>query len=71
MKEDGIVENRTKFAELDKVGLCCADGLKFNSFGLLFCSAPGGIQIFDLDGKMVGRIFAPEVTTNFTWGGED
>ncbi len=69
--DDKSVKNKRLFAELivDKPG--CADGMKIGGDEFLYCSAPGGIQVFDNLGKMVGRIFTPEVAANFTWGGND
>jgi gluconolactonase len=59
------------FAEmpLDLPGF--ADGMKFDSSGLLFCTGPGGILVFDTKGGVVGRIYVPEQTANFAWGGPD
>jgi gluconolactonase len=48
-----------------------ADGMKFDSKGYLYCSGPGGVQIYDGDAKLVGRLLTPEVAANFTWGDED
>jgi gluconolactonase len=50
-----------------------ADGMKFDSSGLLFCTGPGGILAFvvdgDAEGRLVGRIRVPEQTANCCWGG--
>ena len=48
-----------------------ADGLKVSKDGLLFCSAPRGIQIFSPNGNIVGRLYVPEFPANFTWGGPE
>ncbi len=47
------------------------DGMKFDSTGLLFCTGPGGIQIFNQEAVCVGRIYVPEQAANFAWGGLD
>ncbi|MDD4692729.1 MAG: SMP-30/gluconolactonase/LRE family protein [Eubacterium aggregans] len=59
------------FAKLKTDGDGCADGLKINDLGMVFCSAPGGIQIFDETGNIIGRIFMPQVAANFTFGGPE
>jgi gluconolactonase len=56
------------FAELKQDLPGKADGMKFDSSGLLFCTGPGGILAFNESGKVVGRIYVPEQTANFTWG---
>lgn len=48
-----------------------ADGMKFDSAGYLYCSGPGGIQIFDRDASLVARLRTPEVAANFAWGDDD
>lgn len=70
--EEGNLSHGLIFAELiedDPVGK--ADGMKFDASGLLFCTGPGGIQIFNQDALCVGRIFIPEQAANFCWGGQD
>jgi len=48
-----------------------ADGMKFDSRGYLYCSGPGGVQIFDSEAKLLGRLLTPEIAANFAWGDED
>ncbi len=48
-----------------------ADGMKFDSQGYLYCSGPGGVQVYDTKANLVGRLLTPEVAANFTWGDED
>lgn len=67
----GRLSRGSVFAELVQDGPGVADGMKFNSAGVLFCSAPRGIQIFSPRGNMIARLFTPEVAANFTWGGRD
>jgi gluconolactonase len=47
------------------------DGMKIDSAGNLFCVGPGGIHIFDRDGRRLGVILVPENVANFTWGEDD
>jgi gluconolactonase len=68
----GLLRNGRLFAELlqDKpTGK--ADGMKFDSKGYLFCTGPGGIQIFNQHADIIGRILIPEQTANFCWGDPD
>ena len=71
VNEKGLLENERLFADMLIDGEGKADGMKFDSSGLLFCTAPRGIQVFNTEGKLVGRIFVPEQVGNFAWGGED
>ncbi len=71
VNSDKTVCNKRLFADLIVDGPGCADGMKIGGDGFIYCSAPGGIQVFDKSGKIVGRIAAPEVVANFTWGGKD
>ena len=48
-----------------------ADGMKIDSAGNLFCSGPGGIWVFSSEADLLGIIYTPEVTANFTWGDDD
>jgi gluconolactonase len=47
------------------------DGMKIDSAGHLWCTAPGGVQAFDTDGTCLGTVLVPEKVANFTWGGAD
>jgi len=71
VRPDGTVANGILWAELrgDEDGV--ADGMKFDSHGYLYCSGPGGIQVFDETAQLLGRLLTPEVAANFTWGDDD
>lgn len=47
------------------------DGLKVDSIGRVYCTAPGGIWVWNPDGKRVGIIKFPEQSVNFAFGGPD
>jgi gluconolactonase len=47
------------------------DGMKVDQAGHLYCTGPGGIWIFDWNGRFLGRIGMPEVTANLAWGDAD
>jgi len=47
------------------------DGIKFDQYGNLFSTGPGGIWIFSPNADLLGRIFLPDKTSNLTWGMDD
>jgi gluconolactonase len=47
------------------------DGLKVDSQGRVYCTGPGGIWVFNPDGRRVGVIRFPEQSVNFCFGGPD
>lgn len=71
LTSDGKLRNGGLWADLhgDEPGV--ADGMKFDSRGYLYCSGPGGVQIFDSEANLLGRLLTPEIAANFTWGDED
>ena len=71
VKSDGTLTNGCLWADLTGEEPGVADGMKVDQDGNLFCSGPGGIQIFDEDAKLPGRILTPEIAANFTWGDKD
>ena len=65
----GVVENRQLFFDsTDLVGKegqqGLPDGMKMHSSGYLFATGPGGIWVFNPDGKVVARIYTGERTSN-------
>ena len=48
-----------------------ANGMKVDALGNVYCTAPGGIQIFSSDGKYIGLIFMREAVSNFCFGSYD
>ncbi len=52
-------------------GAGAPDGMKIDSAGYLWCTAPGGVQAFAPDGTCLGTVLVPEKVANFTWGGAD
>ncbi|MEL6524747.1 MAG: SMP-30/gluconolactonase/LRE family protein [Chloroflexota bacterium] len=68
---DGILSNGRLFAETVGAEDGVPDGMKIDSAGHLFTTGQGGIQIFDMDGVCLGRIFIPAKTANFCWGDPD
>jgi gluconolactonase len=47
------------------------DGIKVDVLGNLYVSAPGGLWIFDSEGRHLGTLTAPKPIHNFAWGGVD
>lgn len=47
------------------------DGMKVDKKGNLYCTGPGGVLIFSPEGKHLGTIPVPEITTNVHWGDSD
>jgi len=73
LQTDGSLTNGRVWAKLAAVGKDpgVADGMKIDMDENLYCSGPGGIQIFDSNGAYLGRILTPEVAANFIWGDAD
>ena len=72
VKPDGSVANRQVFTDFSKVpGAGTPDGMKLDSLGNIWSCGPGGFYIYSPDGKLIGKIDFPEVTSNIAWGGED
>lgn len=71
--KEGLLENGRIWAELIRAGedVGVADGMKFDTEGYLYCSGPGGIQIFDNEANLIARILTPEQAANFAWGDDD
>jgi gluconolactonase len=69
---DGALSRRRIFADMssdDRDGV--PDGVKLDVEGRVYCAAAGGIWVFDLDGRKLGVIHAPEVPTNLAFGGDE
>jgi len=47
------------------------NGMKVDELGNVYCTGPGGIQIFQPNGKFIGLIYMPQVVTNFCFGEVD
>jgi gluconolactonase len=47
------------------------DGIKIDKQGTIFASGPGGLFIFNADGKLVGRVKIPEATSNCALSGDE
>jgi gluconolactonase len=69
VKADGILQNGKLFFEMNQTDDEEAlDGLKVDTKGNIFASAPGGIWIINAEGKYLGKIVGPERPANMAWG---
>jgi len=73
VRPDGGVGKGEVFIDLTRQvpGDEALDGMKADVKGNLYLSAPGGVWIFDANGKHLGTIRAPKPVHNFAWGGDD
>ena len=71
VRDDGSVSGSKVWAELGGDAPGAPDGMKIDSAGNLFCTGPGGIQVFDRSAACLGVIAVPEGAANFCWGGKD
>jgi gluconolactonase len=69
--EDGRAVDSELWATPTGAGEGIVDGLKIDSAGNIYCTGPGGVHVFDPDGRCLGVILVPEVVGNFTWGDAD
>ena len=47
------------------------DGMKCDSSGNVWVTAPGGVWVFAPSGDLLGQVRIPELASNLHWGGED
>ncbi|TLY58012.1 MAG: SMP-30/gluconolactonase/LRE family protein [Gammaproteobacteria bacterium] len=73
VKSDGTIDRGAIFIDLTQQipGEEALDGMKADVKGNLYLSAPGGVWIFDPQGRHLGTISAPRSVHNFAWGGKD
>jgi gluconolactonase len=73
VKPDGTLGNGRVFADAKSwpkslKGL--PDGMKVDKDGNLFCTGPGGVNVFAPDGTLLGRINPDQPTANCCFGGD-
>jgi gluconolactonase len=68
VQADGSVANGKVFAALDKGA---PDGIRCDADGRVWSSSGDGAQVFNPDGKLIGRVVLPEGGANLCFGGED
>ncbi len=67
VKDNGLVDNGSVFFDataLSKTRSGYPDGLKVNSKGVIFATGPGGVLIFNADGKHLGTVLTGHDTAN-------
>ena len=70
---DGSLSDGRVFAELKAAPgeRGAPDGMKVDREGNVYCTGPGGVWIFDRQGRFLGRVATPEVPANIGWGDAD
>lgn len=68
--DDGTLSGGAVWADVTGDGDGAPDGLKVDADDNVYCCGPGGVHVFAPDATCLGVIKIPEVTANFTWGGE-
>ncbi len=72
VRADGVLANGKLFIDMRKeTGGGVTDGLRVDTKGNLYETAPGGVWIISPEGKHLGTIRAPEVSTNVGFGDAD
>ncbi len=68
VKDDGTLRGGIVFCTIDKGG---PDGIRCDAEGRVWSSAGDGVQIFALNGVLIGKILVPESPANLCFGGAD
>jgi len=72
VQPDGTLANGKVFYDFTAIpGEDALDGLKVDTVGNLYVSAPGGLQILSPDAKLLGAIRTPQHVHNMAWGDDD
>lgn len=70
---DGSLSNGRIFASgiKDSLKPGVPDGMKCDTDGNVWVTAPGGLWVYDRAGQLLGRVSIPEPPANLHWGGAD
>jgi len=69
---DGTLRNGRIFGEEPGAqGEGVPDGMRLDQAGNLYVTGPGGIWVWDSDGRHLGTILLPEQPANLAWGDSD
>ena len=69
---DGTVKNGKLFYDFTAVkGEDAIDGIKIDTAGNVYVSAPGGLHILSPEGRHLGVIVTPQHVHNMAWGDDD
>ncbi|MEP3599352.1 MAG: isochorismatase family protein [Stappiaceae bacterium] len=71
--DDGRLINGRTFASgiKDHVLPGVPDGMKADSQGNIWVTAPGGLWVYSFDGLLLGKVAIPEMAANLHWGGDN
>ena len=71
VQSDGTLTGGQVFCSMavDTAGV--PDGMKIDPLGNVFCTGPGGVWVWNPDGKLLGRIILPVQPSNCAWGDDD
>ncbi len=72
VQPDGTLKNGKLFFDFTAFpGEDALDGIKVDTAGNVYVSAPGGLQILSPEGKHLGTIRTPQHVHNMAWGDDD
>jgi gluconolactonase len=71
VQESGSLSGGCIFHDLNVNIPGSPDGMKVDADGRLYCTAAGGVWVFDPSGRHLGTIVIPEKPSNCAWGDED
>jgi len=67
----GTLSNGRILADLNGPGEGAPDGMKVDTEGNIYCTAPGGTWVLNATGTVLGKIITPDQPANCGWGGRD
>jgi gluconolactonase len=71
VQETGSLSGGSIFHDLNANIPGSPDGMKVDVDGRVYCTAAGGVWVFDPAGRHLGTIVTPEKPSNCAWGDED
>ncbi|MGB7201112.1 MAG: SMP-30/gluconolactonase/LRE family protein, partial [Pyrinomonadaceae bacterium] len=72
LQPDGTVKNGKLFFDFTGIkGEDAIDGVKVDTAGNVYVSAPGGLHILSPEGKHLGTLLTPQHAHNMAWGDDD
>ena len=74
LNDEGLIESKRVFYDatsLVKKEAGLPDGLKVDSNGNIFATGPGGVWIFNDEGRVLGKIRTGQATSNCAFGNND
>ncbi len=71
VRKNGLLSGGSIFHDLNLGIPGSPDGMKVDVDGRLYCTAAGGVWVFDPSGRHLGTIVTPEKPSNCAWGGGD